>query len=40
MMREENRMALNIRGVDCAEEIAVLRCEEVESLIGEERLGF
>lgn len=40
MKREENRMAYKIRGMDCAEEIAVLKREVGPLVGGEDRLGF
>src|SRR6185436_20909262 len=40
MKREEIRMAFKIRGMDCAEEIAILKREVGPLVGGEDRLGF
>ena len=40
MKRDETRMAFKIRGMDCAEEIAILKREVGPLIGGEENLGF
>ncbi len=40
MKKAETRMAFKIRGMDCAEEIAVLKLEVGPLVGGEDRLGF
>ena len=40
MKREETRMQFKIRGMDCAEEIAILKREVGPLIGGEDRLGF
>jgi Cd2+/Zn2+-exporting ATPase len=40
MKREETKMAFKIRGMDCAEEIAILKREVGPLIGGEDRLGF
>jgi len=40
MKRDETRLAFKIRGMDCAEEIAILKREVGPLIGGEDRLGF